>query len=413
MDFSLPSGSARLRSELEEFMIDRIYPSEAVFAAQSAELAVAGDPWAVRPVIEELKSDARERGLWNLFLTPAIGGSLSNTEYAPLAEISGRSPLLAPDAMNCSAPDTGNMEVLAHFGTDAQKAEWLTPLLEGRIRSAFAMTEPDVASSDASNICTSIRRDGDSYVINGRKWWTSGVLSPACKILIVMGKTDPEAPRHQQQSMILVPVDTAGVHVARHLNVFGNDDSGHGGHGVVEFHDVRVPAANLIGEQGGGFAISQARLGPGRIHHCMRAIGMAERALELLCARADSRSTFGRPISDQGVIRDWIAEARVRIEQARLLVYKTAWLMDAEGNKAAHREIQAIKIVVPSMTEWVLDKAIQVHGGGGVSQDFPLAAIWAQARTLRLADGPDEVHKASLGKRELVSQRAHRGDTRD
>ena len=408
MDFSLPEGSAKLRVELEAFMNERIYPAEPVFAEQSAALAAANQPWGIRPIIEELKAEARERGLWNLFLTPAIGGQLTNSEYAPLAEISGRSPLLAPDAMNCSAPDTGNMELLALFGTDEQKSQWLAPLLDGTIRSAFAMTEPDVASSDASNICTRIERDGHSYVINGRKWWTSGAFSPACRILIVMGKTDPRAARHEQQSMVLVPIDTPGVTVVRHLNVFGNNDSGHGGHAVVEFRDARVPLRNLIGEEGGGFGISQARLGPGRIHHCMRAIGMAERGLELLCARADSRTTFGKLVSEQGVIRDWIADARIRIEQARLLVLKTAWLMDTQGNKAAHTEIQAIKIIVPSMTEWVLDKAIQVHGGGGVSQDFPLASIWAQARTLRLADGPDEVHKASLGGNELRRQRAIR-----
>ncbi|WP_280424721.1 acyl-CoA dehydrogenase family protein [Nocardia carnea] len=413
MDFSYSARTLELSKTLEQFMREKVYPAEATLAEQTNELSAAGQRWALRPVIEELKGEARSRGLWNLFLAPAFGGSLPTAEYAPLAEISGRSPLLAPEAMNCSAPDTGNMEVLAHFGTDRQKAEWLTPLLNGEIRSAFAMTEPEVASSDASNISTLIRRDGDSYVIRGRKWWTTGALSPACRVLIVMGKTDPDGPRHQQQSMILVPVDSPGIKVVRHLSVFGYDDSEHGGHALLEFDDVRVPLDNLIGEEGGGFAISQARLGPGRIHHCMRAIGMAERALELMCARADDRSTFGRPISDQGVIRDWIAEARIRIEQARLLVLKTAWLMDAQGNRAAHTEIQAIKVLVPSMAEWVLDKAIQVHGSAGLSQEFPLAAIWAQTRCLRLADGPDEVHKASLGRRELARQRSRREITMD
>ncbi|MBT2523327.1 acyl-CoA dehydrogenase family protein [Arthrobacter sp. ISL-28] len=410
MDFTPSVRSEELSARLNDYMTEVIYPAEAVFDRESEELALRGTPWAPRPVMEELKAEAKARGLWNLFLTPSFGGTLSNSDYAPLAEISGRSPLLAPEAMNCSAPDTGNMEVLAHFGTDAQKKQWLEPLLEGKIRSAFAMTEPDVASSDAFNIATRITRDGDEYVINGRKWWTSGALSPLCRILIVMGKTDPDASRHEQQSMVLVPIDTPGVKVVRHLNVFGYDDAGHGGHALVEFTDVRVPAANLIGKEGHGFAISQARLGPGRIHHCMRAIGMAERALELLCARADGRTTFGQAVSQQGVIRDWIAESRIKIEQARLLVLKTAWLMDKVGNKGAHTEIQAIKILVPAMAEWVLDKAIQVHGGGGVSQDFPLAALWAQTRTLRLADGPDEVHKASLGRRELHRQRALRDE---
>jgi acyl-CoA dehydrogenase len=408
VDFTMPQRAVELGTELNRFMAESVYPAEDVLETQSADLVAAGTPWAPRPIIDTLKAEARARGLWNLFLTPAIGGSLSNAEYAPLAEISGRSPILAPEAMNCSAPDTGNMEVLAHFATNKQRAEWLDPLLDGTIRSAFAMTEPAVASSDAANISTQITRDGGEYVIRGRKWWTSGVLSPRCRVLIVMGKTDPDGPRHRQQSMVLVPIDTPGVTVERHLNVFGNDDSAHGGHGVVSFDDVRVPADNLVGEEGGGFAISQARLGPGRVHHCMRAIGMAERGLELLCQRADDRSTFGMPVSGQGVVRDWIAEARIRIEQARLLVLKTAWLMDEQGNRAAHTEIQAIKILVPSMAEWVLDKAIQVHGGAGVSQDFPLAALWAQTRTLRIADGPDEVHKAALGRRELARQRRTR-----
>jgi acyl-CoA dehydrogenase len=322
-----------------------------------------------------------------------------------LAEITGRSPHLAPEALNCAAPDTGNMEVLAMFGTEEQKKQWLQPLLDGEIRSAFCMTEPDVASSDATNIATRIERDGDEYVINGRKWWSSGAMNPNCAIFIVMGKTNPQAERHQQQAMILVPRDTPGVSVKRGMTVFGYTDGPHGGHAEVVFTDVRVPVDNLIAGEGEGFAIAQARLGPGRIHHCMRLIGMSERALELMCRRANERVAFGKPIAAQGVVQEWIAESRVRIEQARLLVLKTAWLMDTVGNKGAHTEIQAIKIGVPLMTEWVLDKAIQAHGAGGVSQDFPLANLWAAARTLRLADGPDEVHRMSLAKRELKKYR--------
>jgi acyl-CoA dehydrogenase len=315
---------------------------------------------------------------------------------------------MAPEAMNCSAPDTGNMELLAEFGSPQQQERWLRPLLDGEIRSAFCMTEPDVASSDATNIATRIELEGDEYVINGRKWWSSGAMDPACQILIVMGKTAPDAERHRQQSMIGVPRDTPGVTIERGMTLFGYDDATHGGHAEVGFTDVRVPAGSLIGEEGGGFAIAQARLGPGRIHHCMRLIGMAERALELLCRRVTDRTAWGRPLAEQGVIQDWIAEARVRIETTRLLVLKTAWLMDTAGNKGAHTEIQAIKIVTPAMTEWVIDKAIQAHGAAGVSQDFPLAHLWASARTLRFADGPDEVHKRSLARREL---RRHAGGT--
>ncbi len=342
----------------------------------------------------------RDRGLWNLF-HPEHSDGLTNLQYAPLAEITGRSPHLAPEALNCAAPDTGNMEVLTMFGTDEQKKQWLQPLLDGEIRSAFCMTEPDVASSDATNIATRIERDGDDYVINGRKWWSSGAMNPNCAIFIVMGKTDPDADRHRQQSQILVPRDTPGITVKRAMHVFGYQDYAHGGHAEIVFDNVRVPASNLIAGQGEGFAIAQARLGPGRIHHCMRLIGMAERALELMCKRVSSRVAFGRPIATQGVVHEWIAESRVRIEQARLLVLKTAWLMDTVGNKGAHTEIQAIKIGTPLMTEWVLDKAIQAHGGAGVSQDFPLAELWAATRTLRIADGPDEVHRMSLAKREL------------
>jgi len=403
MDFGFDARTEQLRGELSEFMAQCVYPAEPVFAEQAAALAAnPGTRWDRPPIMAELKAEARRRGLWNLFLPDAeFGAGLTNLQYAPLAEITGRSPTIAPEAVNCAAPDTGNMELLAMFGTDDQQKRWLRPLLEGEIRSGFCMTEPDVASSDARNISTRIERDGDQLVINGRKWWTTGALSPRCRILIVMGKSDPGGEWHRQQSMVLVPADTPGVRVARGLSVFGYDDATHGGHAEVEFDNVRVPAENLLGELGAGFAIAQARLGPGRIHHCMRLIGMAERALELTCRRVSERVAFGRPLARQGVVREWIAEARVRIEQARLLVLKTAWLMDTAGNTAAHTEIQAIKIVTPRMAEWVLDKAIQAHGGGGVSQDFPLAALWAGARSLRLADGPDEVHLASLARREL------------
>jgi acyl-CoA dehydrogenase len=383
-------------------MDTHVYPAEKVFAEQVAEASAAGREWERPPVIDELKAEARSRGLWNLFLTHhPQGAGLTNLQYAPLAEITGYSPSLAPEALNCAAPDTGNMEVLAEFGSQEQQQRWLRPLLDGEIRSAFCMTEPDVASSDATNIATRIERDGDEYVINGRKWWSSGAMDPRCKILIVMGKTDPEAERHRQQSQILVPRDTPGVNVERGMRVFGYTDGPHGGHAEVEFRDVRVPAANLIAGEGDGFAIAQARLGPGRIHHCMRQIGAAERALELMCRRANQRVAWGGPLANQGVIQDWIAESRVRIESARLLVLKTAWLMDTVGNKGAHTEIQAIKIQTPAMAQWVIDKAIQTHGAGGISQDFPLAHLWASARTLRFADGPDEVHKRSLARREL------------
>jgi acyl-CoA dehydrogenase len=402
MDFAFDDRTQELRERLLAFMAEHVYPAEPVFTEQVAVAAAAGDPWRRPPVIGTLKAEARRQGLWNLFLTGhPEGGGLTNLQYAPLAEITGHSPRLAPEALNCAAPDTGNMELLAEFGSEEQRKEWLTPLLAGDIRSAFCMTEPAVASSDATNIATRIERDGGSYVINGRKWWSSGAMDPACKILIVMGKTDPGAERHRQQSMILVPRDTPGVRVARGISVFGFDDASHGGHAEVEFTDVTVPAANLLAGEGDGFAIAQARLGPGRIHHCMRLIGAAERALELMCRRVMGRTAFGRPLAEQGVIQDWIAESRVRIEQARLLVLKTAWLMDTVGNKGAHTEIQAIKVATPAMAEWVIDKAIQAHGAAGVSQDLPLAHLWAAARTLRFADGPDEVHKRSLARREL------------
>jgi acyl-CoA dehydrogenase len=402
MDFGYDARTEEFRKRLQAFMDERVYPAEPVFAAQARANAQAGQPWQRPAVVDELKADARERGLWNLFLAHhPEGAGLTNLQYAPLAEITGHSPAIAPEAINCAAPDTGNMELLAEFGTVQQRDRWLRPLLDAEIRSAFCMTEPDVASSDATNITTRIERAGGEYVINGRKWWSSGAMDPRCQILIVMGRTDPAADRHHQQSMILVPRDTPGITVQRGMTLFGYDDAPHGGHAEVEFRDVRVPAANLIGGEGDGFAIAQARLGPGRIHHCMRLIGAAERALELMCRRVTTRTAFGAPLADQGVVQEWIAESRVRIEQARLLVLKTAWLMDTVGNKGAHTEIQAIKIITPAMAEWVIDKAITAHGAAGVSQDFPLASLWASARTLRFADGPDEVHKRSLARREL------------
>jgi acyl-CoA dehydrogenase len=404
MDFGFDARTQQLYDALTDFMAEHVYPAEPVFAAEVAQLA---DPWTRPPVVEELKRKARERGLWNLFLPDErFGAGLTNLQYAPLAELTGRSPHLAPEALNCASPDTGNMELLARFGSPQQWDRWLKPLLAGEIRSAFCMTEPDVASSDATNIATRIERTDDGYVLNGRKWWSTGAMDPRCELLIVMGKTDPSADRHRQQSMMCVPRETPGVTVHRGMHVFGYTDGPHGGHAEISFDDVRVPAENLIGREGEGFAIAQARLGPGRVHHCMRLIGMAERALELLCLRTSERSAFGGPLAEQGVVQHWIAESRVRIEQARLLVLKTAWLMDTVGNKGAHTEIQAIKIAVPSMAEWVIDKAIQGHGAAGVSQDTPLAALWAIARSLRFADGPDEVHRASLARRELRRYRA-------
>jgi acyl-CoA dehydrogenase len=384
----------------------QVVPAEPVFHEQLGRL---DDRWAwdSAPVLAELRTAARQRGLWNLFLPGEHGAGLTNLQYAPLAELTGRSHL-APAVVNCAAPDTGNMEVLAMFGTERQRKQWLEPLLAGEIRSSFAMTEPDVASSDATNIATRIERDGDHYVLNGRKWWITGAMNPNARVFIVMGKTDPHAERHRQQSMVLVPRDTPGLEIIRGMTVFGYDDHDHGGHAELVFHDVRVPVENLIGGEGDGFAIAQARLGPGRIHHCMRSIGLAERAIELMCARAEQRVAFGRPLAEQGVIREWIAESRVRIEQLRLLVLKTAWLMDTVGNKGAHTEIQAIKIATPATVQWILDKAIQVYGAAGLSQDFPLAAAYAGIRTLRFADGPDEVHRNALARHELRRQAAAR-----
>ncbi|RSS39759.1 acyl-CoA dehydrogenase family protein [Streptomyces sp. WAC08241] len=406
MDFAYDARTEELRARLLAFMDEHVYPAEAVAEEQRALLA---SPWDTPAVVEELKAEAKRQGLWNLFFVDqhglpdaGYGAGLTNLQYAPLAEITGRSPHLAPTALNCAAPDTGNMELLAQFGDEAQKKQWLEPLLTGEIRSAFAMTEPEVASSDATNIETRIRRDGDAYVIDGRKWYISGAMNPDCKVFIVMGKTDPDGTDlRRQQSMILVPRDTPGVEVRRAMKVYGYEDHYHGGHAEVLFDGVRVPAANLVGEEGGGFAIAQARLGPGRIHHCMRLIGMAERAVELMCRRAVSRTAFGKALAQQGVVQNWIADARVTIEQLRLLVLKTAWLMDTVGNRGAHTEIQAIKIATPRAVVDIIDKAVQAHGAGGVSQDFPLAELWAAARTLKLADGPDEVHQRSLARREL------------
>ena len=388
-----------LQETLLAFMDSHVYPAEPVYREQ---MAASGDAHFHPPIVEDLKAAARGRGLWNLFLPHRTSWSpdpLPNLDYAYLAEITGRSTALAPEALNCAAPDTGNMEVLALFGTPAQQEEWLVPLLEGEIRSAFAMTEPDVASSDATNIQMRIERDGDDYVLNGRKWWTSGAASDRCKIMIVMGKTDPDAPRHLQQSMILVPMDTPGVTKVRDLPVFGYQDRE--GHGEMLFEDVRVPATNLLAEEGSGFAIAQARLGPGRIHHCMRCIGIAERALDLMCRRVTERVAFGRPLSEQGVIREWIADSRIEIEQARLLTLKAAYLMDTVGHKGAAIEISAIKVVAPNMALRVVDRAIQAHGGG-VSDDFPLAQMYAGLRTLRFADGPDEVHRRQVARQELA-----------
>jgi acyl-CoA dehydrogenase len=402
MDFDFSPKVTELSSRVSEFMNAHVYPNEAAYFAY---LEQGDSRWVIPPIMEELKQKARDAGLWNLFLPESEhGAGLSNLEYAPLAELMGRSPI-ASEVFNCSAPDSGNMEVLARYGNEAQQRDWLEPLLSGEIRSAFAMTEPGVASSDATNITATIARDGDEYLLNGHKWWTSGAMDPRCKILIFMGKTDPEAERHSQQSMILVPMDTPGVKIVRPLTVYGYDDAPHG-HAEMLFEDVRVPATNLLLGEGRGFEIAQGRLGPGRIHHCMRLIGLAERALENLCIRASERVAFGKPLAAQGVVRETIANSRIEIDQARLLTLKAADMMDKVGNKAARAEIAMIKVIAPSMALRVIDRAVQVHGGAGVCDDFSLAAAWAAARTLRLADGPDEVHRVSIAKLELARHTA-------
>ena len=408
MDFTHSDKVRALQERVTAFMDAHVYPNEARFFAEVEANRRAGNAWQPTTVIEELKARARETGLWNLFLPESErGAGLTNLEYAPLCEIMGRSHI-APETFNCSAPDTGNMEVLERYGTPEQKAQWLAPLLRGEIRSGFAMTEPGVASSDATNIQASIRRDGEHYVVNGRKWWTSGANDPRCKVLIFMGKTDAENPdRYRQQSMILVPMNTPGVEVLRHLPVFGYDDAPHG-HAEIAFTDVRVPVTNMLLGEGQGFEIAQGRLGPGRIHHCMRLIGLAERALEAMCKRALARTAFGRPIADHGVTRERIANARLLIDQARLLVFKAADMMDRAGNKAARREIAMIKVAAPTMACQVIDWALQAHGGGGVSEDFGLAYAYAQARTLRFADGPDEVHRDQIARLELERYRPKR-----
>jgi acyl-CoA dehydrogenase len=398
MDFDFSERTQRYQAQVKAFVAEHVYAAEKVFERQLNEQPTR---WQIPPIMEELKAKARAQGLWNLFLPESeLGAGLSNLEYAPLCEIMGRSPI-APEVFNCSAPDTGNMETLVRYATPEQQERWLKPLLAGEIRSSFAMTEPAVASSDATNIEARIERDGNQgYVINARKWWTSGAMDPRCKIMILMGKTDPNAPRHQQQSMILVPRDTPGVTVVRPLTVFGYDDAPHG-HAEVEFKDVRVPAENILLGEGRGFEIAQGRLGPGRIHHCMRMIGLAERCLETMVARVKSRTAFGRPLADQGVIREWIADSRMEIEQARLLTLKAAHMMDTVGNKVAQAEIAMIKVIAPKMLLAVIDRAIQAHGGGGVSQDFGLAYAWARSRVMRIVDGPDEVHRRAVARIEL------------
>jgi acyl-CoA dehydrogenase len=404
MDFQHSERSLALQEQVSTFLDQHVYPAEHEFEQQAKANRAAGNTFQTPEILHGLKQTARQQGLWNLFLPDdRFGAGLSVLDYAPLAELSGRSVAIAPEAMNCAAPDTGNMELIAMFGTPEQHETWLGPLLDGEIRSCFSMTEPAVASSDATNIALTITRDGDSYVVDGVKWWSSGAMRPECKVAIVMGVSDPDGPRHARHSMILVPLDTPGVDVQRSTSVFGYDDGTHGGHALIHYNKVRVPVENLLGPQGGGFMMAQARLGPGRIHHCMRSIGMAERALEMMCARAVSRSTFGQTIASHGVVQEWIAESRLAINQARLLVLNAAWLIDTVGARGARTEIAAIKVAAPRAASYVLDKAIQVHGAAGVSGDVPLAEMWAGLRTLHLADGPDEVHLRTIAHQELRS----------
>jgi acyl-CoA dehydrogenase len=411
MDFRHSARSMALQEQVRVFLDEHIYPAEPEFERQVAANRAAGRPFRTPDVLNGLKEAARHQGLWNLFLPDnRYGAGLSVLDYAPIAELTGRCIALAPEVMNSAAPDSGNIELLAMFASEEQEQQWLEPLLRGEIRSCFSMTEPAVASSDATNISTTITQDGDDYVVNGRKWWSSGAMRPECSVAVLMGVSDPGAQRHQRHSMILVPLRTPGVTVQRSTGVFGYDDGPHGGHAVIDFDDVRVPAGALLGPRGGGFAMAQARLGPGRIHHCMRAIGMAERALEMMCERAVSRSTFGTPLAAQGVVGEWIAESRLAIEQARLLVLKTAWLIDTVGAKGARTEIAAIKVAAPRAALFVLDKAIQLHGAAGVSGDLPLARWWAMLRSLRLADGPDEVHLRSVAREELRANRSGKGE---
>ena len=398
MDFGFSEKTEEWRIRLQAFMDERVMPSESEYHSQMADLG--HDPSFTPPVVEALKVEAKNLSLWNMFLPDQRwGAGLSVLEYAPLAEITGHSPWIAPEATNCSAPDTGNMEILAEFGTPEQQEEWLVPLLDGEIRSCFSMTEPEVASSDATNIACRIESDGDDYVITGRKWWSTGAINSRCKVAIVMGVTNPDADPYHRQSMVLVPLDAPGVEIMRNVRVFGYRERG--GHAEILYDGVRVPKTNLLGAEGAGFAVAQARLGPGRIHHCMRLIGMAERAFDIMCERAQQRVAFGKPLAEQGVIQNWIAESRIKIEQARLMVLKAAWLIDTVGVKGARIEISAIKVAVPEMATWVIDRGIQVLGGAGVSDDFPLAALYAHARTIQIADGPSEVHKRSVARREL------------
>jgi acyl-CoA dehydrogenase len=402
MDFQHSEHSQAVQAQVQQFLDEHVYPAEHEFEEQAAANRAAGAPFRTPEVLQNLKQIARKQELWNLFLPDSrYGAGLSVLEYAPIAELSGRSVAIAPEAMNCSAPDTGNMELLSMFATPEQVEQWLEPLLNAEIRSCFSMTEPDVASSDATNIATTVTRDGDDFIVSGRKWWSTGALRPECKLAIVMGVSDADASRHARHSMVLVPLDAPGVHIERSTTVYGYDDGPHGGHGIIHYDNVRVPASNLLGPQGGGFMMAQARLGPGRIHHCMRCLGMAERALELMCARVVSRTAFGKTIAEQGVVREWIAESRLAIDQARLLVLNAAWLIDTAGAKNARTEIASIKVAAPRAALFVVEKAVQSYGAAGVSNETPLAEMWAQLRTLRIADGPDEVHLRSIAREQL------------